>query len=185
LTVPHLDFDAIRAEIGGISGPILEAMAQMSPAQRRRANEILDRHEMDAAENSQLNPGAAAVLGKLRQDRRGIGVLTRNSHRSVQRICRIHKLVFDAVVTREDGPVKPDPFGVYRACEMIDVTPERTWLVGDYLFDLIAARRAGATSVLLSTNENYGDFLSKADHLIASLEELPGLIATAETADDL
>ncbi|MCK5272001.1 MAG: hypothetical protein KAJ52_05470, partial [Sedimentisphaerales bacterium] len=52
LTQPYLDFDQIRSEIGNIDGPILEAMEQMPPPQRRKALEILHRHEQEAAENS-------------------------------------------------------------------------------------------------------------------------------------
>ena len=45
LTVPALDFDAIRAEIGLPPGPILESLERLSQAERRRAEEILHRHE--------------------------------------------------------------------------------------------------------------------------------------------
>ena len=43
LTKPVLDFDAIRAEIGGIEGPILEAMVDLSPEDRARAELIVAR----------------------------------------------------------------------------------------------------------------------------------------------
>ena len=68
LTVPHLDFDAIRQEIGGISGPILEAMLKMSADDRRRCEDILHKHELDAAENSRLNPGAHSLLERLQRE---------------------------------------------------------------------------------------------------------------------
>jgi len=180
LTVPYLDFDAIRAEIGGIQGPILEALAGKSEAEKTRAFEIIHRHELDAAENSQLQEGAYEMLRTLRTEGRKIGLLTRNRHDSVERICAKHDLSFDVIVTREDGPIKPDPFGVTHACRMLGVQPEASCVVGDYLYDLIAGRRAGAISILLSVNQRYKEFLTEADYVIDRLPELPELIRKIE-----
>ena len=105
LTQPYLDFDQIRDEIGITQGPILEAMAQMTAEQQLRANDILITHELQAANNSRLNPGVHEMLADIRQKNRSIALVTRNSHDSVKRICQIHDLSFDTVVTREDGPV--------------------------------------------------------------------------------
>lgn len=50
----------------------------------------------------------------------------------------------------EQGLRKPNPVFLRRACEALDVAPERTWLIGDTLDrDVRCARRAGATAVLL------------------------------------
>ncbi|MCP4711432.1 MAG: HAD family phosphatase, partial [Planctomycetes bacterium] len=117
LTKPYLDFDQIRRDIGITQGPILEAMAQMTPEQQLRANNILIQHELDAANNSLLHPGVQQMLANIRQKNRSVALVTRNSPDSVKRICHIHNLEFDSVVTREDGPVKPDPFSVLKACE--------------------------------------------------------------------
>lgn len=180
LTRPVLDFDAIRREIGDVEGPLLEAMEQMSSAERQRAAAILERHERSAAENSELNGGVQELLAWLRGEGRAIGVVTRNQRRSVEKICEVHGLVFDAVVTREDGPAKPDPFGVRRVCELLGIASSRAVVVGDYVFDLISARRAGARGVLLTTNENHADFVAEADYVIDHLEELPAVIEKIE-----
>ena len=180
ITKPVLDFDQIRREIGGITGPILEAMEQMTAEQRRRADEVLDRHELVAAESSELNPGAAELLALLRGQGRLSAVVTRNKHQSVQRIRQIHDLHFDGVVTREDGPAKPDPFGVLRACEMMKVRAEECLMVGDYVFDLISGRRAGARSVLITTSEHHQEYMPEADYVIGELSELPGIIEGIE-----
>ncbi|MBN1435507.1 MAG: HAD family hydrolase [Sedimentisphaerales bacterium] len=180
ITVPHLDFDAIRAEIGAIQGPILEAMEHMSEEELARAEKILDRYEVEAAEQSKLNDGAAEVLASLSDEGRRIGVVTRNCHASVKRVAELHGLNFEAVITREDGPVKPDPFGVFEACRLLGVEAREACLVGDYVFDLMAARRAGSVSILLATNEKYNDFTHEADYVIHGLRELPGVVAEIE-----
>jgi len=67
LLVTPLDFDAIRAEIGLPEGmPILEAMGGLTDAERARANRVIDRHEAEAGEESQLMPGAERLLTWLR-----------------------------------------------------------------------------------------------------------------------
>jgi HAD superfamily hydrolase (TIGR01509 family) len=180
LTRPYLDFDRIRAEMGGLTGPIWEAMQKMPNEQRRQAEEILNRHEFEAAENSQLNPGAGDVIDQLRAQRRGVAVVTRNRHDSVRRICQLHKLRFDAVVTREDGPVKPDPFPVLLACQQMRVDPRSTLVVGDFLFDLQSGRNAGARSVLITTAENHRDFSHYADYVIDQLPQLLNIIDDLE-----
>ena len=176
LTQPYLDFDKIRSEIGDIDGPILEAMEQMSLSQRQKALEILHKYEQEAAENSSLNPGAYEIHAWLRNRNIPIGLVTRNQRSSVEYVCKAHNLDFDSVVTREDGPAKPDAFPVLRACESMGVSPKETLVVGDYLFDLISARRAGAHPVLISTNKNHTDFSHEADYVISSLNELPDVI---------
>ena len=180
LTRPYLDFDQIRAEIGGVEGPLLEAMEEMDAPERQRAGDILQRHELDAAENSQLNRGTNELLIYLQQRDFKVGVVTRNSRDSVERICRIHGLAFDAIVSREDGPAKPHPFPVQQVCKIMEVTPQQAVVVGDYLFDLMSARRAGAVSVLITTQKNHSDFHGEADYVIDVLSELPEVMARIE-----
>jgi len=176
ITRPCLDFDQIRAEMGLPPGPILEAMQRMKTQERRHAEEILHQHELHAALNAQLNPGVHEVVDYCRQRQCPLALATRNRRDSVQRVCAKHDLAFDCVVTREDGPAKPDPFAVLHACRTFAVDPADTLVVGDYLFDLLAGRRAGARTVLLATSPNHRDFMQHADFVIASLTQLPKIM---------
>ncbi len=181
LTQPFLDFDQIRKEMGGIKGPILEAMEKMDSTRRNEVESILLHHEKVAAQNAQLNPGAKDILKKLRQQKRKIGLLTRNSKASVQEISQNHGLEFDAIITREeDGPVKPDPHGFLRCCEYLEVSPNNTMMIGDYVFDLQCGNQAGATSVLICTNKDYKSFMDQADYSIHHLEEIHQIIKKLE-----
>ena len=69
ITAPYLDFDKIRTEIGldPDAGPLLEEMGKMTGADRKRAEEILYKHEHLAIEYSVLNTGAGETLNRLRQ----------------------------------------------------------------------------------------------------------------------
>lgn len=174
ITEPCLDFNLIRQHIGldADAGPILEAMEKMSSPARVKAEEVLYRHEQKAIEQSSLNDGAKEVLEKLRLGGMHIGVLTRNKRASVMAIAAKHQLRFDAVIGREDGPVKPDAFGIERLCEQFGVTPAETVMVGDYLFDLLCARAAGAIAVLLKNHAEAAGFADHADYVIENLSEV-------------
>ena len=178
ITRPFFDFDAIREEMGlpPDSGPILEIMAKMTPSQRKRTQDILTSHENQAVTESTLNDGARELLGALRQKDISIGILTRNKRCNAEAIARKHNLTFDAIVDREDGPVKPDAFGVLRLCEQFGTSPSETLVVGDYLYDLLSAKAAGAIAVLLKTHEKCDQFAEHADFTINSLDKILQII---------
>jgi HAD superfamily hydrolase (TIGR01549 family) len=178
ITQPYLDFNVIREEMGleKNCGPILEAMAKMTPSQRRRAETILHSHEEKAVAESTLNAGAQETLAGLQERRLPIGVLTRNRKDNAWAVAIKHGLHFDAVVGREDGPVKPHAFGVQHLCRGFAVEPAQTLVVGDYLFDLLCARAAGAIPVLLTNHERAEEFAAHADFTIAGLLELLPII---------
>lgn len=182
LTKPFLDFDRIRSEMGlsGSSLGILEAMDSMPEERRRQALAILDRHESDAAANSTLNEGVHELFAYLRQRGTPIGLLTRNTRQNALRVARQHHLEFDAIVDRTDGPVKPDEFGVLRLCEMFNVLPSETLVLGDFLHDIVSARNAGAIAVLMRTHPKAGEFENQADHSIQHLTDTIVLIKQLE-----
>lgn len=178
ITRPFFDFDAIREEMGlpADSGPILEAMEKMTTQERKRAEDILTSHENRAVTESTLNDGARETLDALRQKDISIGILTRNRRANAEAIARKHDLTFDAIVDREDGPVKPDAFGVLQLCRQFGAAPAETLVVGDYLYDLLSAKAAGAVAVLLKTHNECDRFAAHADFTINSLDKILDII---------
>jgi HAD superfamily hydrolase (TIGR01509 family) len=174
ITQPYFDFDVIREEMGleKDSGPVLESMEKMTPQQRQHAEEILHFHERRAVTESRLNAGAKQTLSALRKAGIHIGILTRNKRSNALAIARKHNLKFDAIVDREDGPVKPDAFGVLRICEQFGIKPEETLLVGDYLFDLLCAKAAGAVAVLLANHDRAAEFAGYADFTVENIGQI-------------
>ncbi len=178
ITQPYFDFDAIREEIGLAkdSGPVLESMEKMTAQQRQDAEKILHYHEQKAVTESKLNANAKQTLSALRAAGIHIGVLTRNKRSNALAIARKHKLKFDAVIDREDGPVKPDAFGILQLCRQFGVKPEESLLVGDYLFDLLCAKAAGAVAVLLVNHEQADEFTEHADFCIEDISRILEII---------
>jgi len=178
ITKPFFDFDSIRKEIGmdANGGPILEAMEKMTDPQRLRTQTILKKHEEKAVRESTLNSGAREALDELRKNSISIGILTRNIKDNAIAIAKKHNLRFDAIVDRNDGPVKPDAFGVLKLCDMLGSVPGETLVVGDYLFDLLSAKAAGAVPVLIKNHDKAEQFREHAEYVITALDEVLKII---------
>jgi len=175
LTKPYLNFDAIRDEIG-VEGPILEAMAAMNPTDRQRAEAILLRHEREAADNATLQEGAVKVVAACRAIGHPVAILTRNARAMVNLVLERHRITVDAMRTREDGAIKPSPEPVLSLCRQLQSDPRHSWMVGDYLFDVISGKQAGAKTVLMIGDKPLPDYAPQADHVIRKLDELLPLI---------
>jgi len=185
ITEPFFDFDAIRQQMGLApdAGPVLEAMEKMSARQRTEAERILRRQEDRAVTESRLNEGVNETFAWLRSSGINIGILTRNKKSNALAIEKKHNLKFDTVVDREDGPVKPDGFGVLEICRRFGVEPGRTLVVGDYLFDLLSAKAAGAVPVLLANHSRADEFAEHADFVIERIDQIPQIIARLATGE--
>jgi HAD superfamily hydrolase (TIGR01509 family) len=182
LLASRLAFDAVRTEIGLPPGsPIIEAMAAMTCAERKRADAILLRHEAEAADRSTLMPGAAELLEWLRSRNVKMAVLTRNSRASICRAVERHGLAFDAAITREDNKPKPSPDGVRILMEGCGAGPAETIVVGDYRFDIEAGASAGVRTIALVAEPK--DWAAGATWIARTLDEVRAILArvAAET----
>jgi HAD superfamily hydrolase (TIGR01509 family) len=145
-----LDFHAIRHEMGLPFGvPILEALAEIDPGPRLDGClRILDRHECAGAARATLMPGARELLDRLSSRGVPTGVFTRNNRASTAHVLERLGLRFDCVLTREDGPPKPDPRGLLRICSIWRMPVADVIFVGDYLHDINCGRAAGMRTML-------------------------------------
>lgn len=174
-----LDFDFIRRDLGIAPGRgILETIESMAPEDRRRAHGSLLAHELRSAHRAVLRDGAPEVLQALREANVPSALLTRNAGEVMRLILdRFDCLRFELAWSREDGPIKPEPDGVLRACSQLGVQPARTLCVGDFQYDIQAANAAGAVSVLLvPPPQPIPECAATADHTIRSLREVLALV---------
>jgi len=149
----------------------------MAPPRRREAAEWLERTELRAAEKARLAPGAVETLAALKTAGIRTALLTRNTRESMEKVIERFDLEFDLAWSRESGPIKPEPDGVLRACRALGAEPKRTACVGDFRYDIVAANAAGAISILMApAGGDRPDFAGLADHVIAELGELRGLL---------
>ena len=160
-----LNFPAIKQEIGCPQDmAILEYIGSQPIEKRVVLNKILEAHEANAARFSVPNKGAEACLSALKQKRVPMGIITRNSLKSVrsslQQFDGIKDNDFATVITRDAAPPKPSPEGIFKAAEEMGCLAAELTVVGDFRFDVIAGKRAGATTILL-TNGNESTMLSE------------------------
>ena len=123
-----------------------------------------------------------ALFGRLRSDGMRLGIATNDSEAGAEATLRpldiMHHLDFVAGYDSGHG-AKPAPGMVLAFAEHLKVDPTAVMMVGDSSHDLEAGRAAGAISVgVLTGSATEQDLAPFADHILADVDALPGLIAT-------
>ena len=180
LTVAVHDFAAIRDALGLPQGrPILEQLAELPDDEAERLRERLDVIEKDLVDKASAQTGAAHLLELLAERGAKMGILTRNSHENALltlEVCGMSQY-FDTgdVLGRESCEVKPSADGIHKLLDGWGANAGDAVMVGDFLFDLVAGREAGTTTVYLDTNGGF-EYRDQADVCVHDLGELARLI---------
>jgi HAD superfamily hydrolase (TIGR01509 family) len=180
----RLDFDAMRLAMGLPEGtPILEALSHLDPARASACRAILDEHELAGACRAALLPGVTPLLSALNEAGIRQAIATRNSRSITQRTLENRSLQVDFAFTRDDGPVKPDPWAASEACRRWELPPSEVVVIGDYRFDIECGRAAGCHTVLLTDPADPATYANteRADLLLRSLADYERLLAWLKT----
>jgi len=176
ITKPVLDFEAIRIELGLPSlEHISHQLSQMSEDKQHAAWQIIHKHEANARELQELQPGFLKVLELCRQHDLKIGLITLNVRHSVDQLCEKFNLQFDGIITREFEPIKPSPEPLLHLLRKWDIEPIESFMIGDYIHDIECANQAGAISCYFD-NPGAEDFSEQADHTVDSMAKLHDLL---------
>jgi len=139
-------------------------------------SERIERRQTEDTEGLLAIPGAVAALGALRSDRMAVVTSgTRPLARARLRAVGIEPpavMVFAGDVERG----KPDPEGYLTAARRLGADPAEALVVDDAPPGIEAGRAAGMATVALASTHD-ADELARADVVLESLEELPGLLA--------
>ena len=184
LTQPGaLDFPAIKEALGCPADETILEWVGIQPASRRtELMKILEAQEKVAAESSRPNKGSEECLSALKQSGILLGILTRNSLKSVENALQRFKDVsiddFAAVITRDCSLPKPHPDGVRQAANKMGIKPSELLMVGDFRFDVIAGKQAGARTVFLA---NRGQTAMKPgdpapDYTVSNINGIIGIV---------
>jgi HAD superfamily hydrolase (TIGR01548 family) len=107
-----------------------------------------------------LIPSRETLLELHRRSKPGMGIVTGRPRSDCDKFLRDFDLfdLFTAKYCMEDGPSKPDPEPVRRACELLGVTvSKKVVLVGDTPDDIQAAMSAGASGVGVVTPDSVSE----------------------------
>jgi HAD superfamily hydrolase (TIGR01509 family) len=181
LTIANHDFAAIRSALDLPSDkPILEALAQLPPAEAQPRWAKLYEIEREIAQTTQAQPGAGELLERLRSSRNNrIGILTRNAksvaHQTLAACGLLEFFAPEDILSRDCCAPKPEPDGILQLLQRWEATPDRGVMVGDYVFDLLAGRNAGTATVHLDVTGTF-EWPEHTDFCAIELAELSRMI---------
>jgi HAD superfamily hydrolase (TIGR01509 family) len=182
LTEPILDFVRIKQDMGCPQEiPILEWMLAQPRENQARIEAKLIGFEIEAAHSAVAAEGAADTVAWLKRQGYHLGIITRNCIRAVAVTLERCGLQIDCLWTREDRPHKPSGQAVVGLCGRMGVAASRAVVVGDYKFDLEAAREAGSAAVLLVHRDELPEWASLADVVIRRLTDLKDLLRARQS----
>ncbi len=125
---------------------------------------FLEFHDTRMFEITPLPAAEALVRGLWQAEIRCAIVTSKSQQRADQQLAFLGwSGLFDAVVGLSEGrKQKPDPHTLYLACAQIPCEIEETWMIGDGIADMQAARDAGVALVIGIANSFSADELHRA-----------------------
>ena len=152
-------------------------------AVRGKLYSILDRFEAESSKESTLFDGALGALDRLASSSVRLGVVTNSGALSASAVLDRYGLRsrFEFVLTRDDVEgMKPSPAGLQKAVSMLGIGAPDVFYVGDSIYDIRAARRAGVRMVSVATGNYPADRLRAegADHVVESIAGVPDVVAS-------
>lgn len=176
LTIAQHDFLAIKNELGiPIENDILTSLSQLPPNLREQKKLELDAIELKIAKLAKASYGCYHFLQKIKGFSKKLGILTRNSfNNSLETLEAAGISDFfshNDIVCREKTIPKPNPDGILYLMKQWNAFPEETIMVGDYLFDLEAGKKANVETIYIDPSGSF-PFLKEANYHITKLEDI-------------
>jgi HAD superfamily hydrolase (TIGR01509 family) len=180
LVSSELDFTLIKAQLNcPADQDLLNFIASLpSPYMREEAMDIVHQHELLDAQHAVLLPGVAQTVEYLNEIGIPMAIVTRNYNRAAALKLKNNPLPIETVLTRSDAPPKPDPSALNAIATLWELEQHKLIYVGDYLYDIQAAKNAKMRSCLYAPDE-IPDYAHQADYILHHFSEL------AELVDDL
>ncbi len=121
---------------------------------------------------SPLFTGSLEVLETLFSAGLKLGILSADSTQGVTNFVENHQLrpYIELIMGVDSGLSKPDPRLFLQACETMNVSPEKTLMIGDSQGDIAMAKNAGAAGVIgICWHTSSANHLNTADVIISDL----------------
>ncbi len=116
----------------------------------KRGFEEADKALPNRGNVSPLFTGSLEVLQTLCTQGLKLGILSADSTAGVMEFVKTHQLTpyIDLIMGVDSGLSKPDPRLFIQACEKMNVSPQKTLMIGDSQGDIAMAKNAGARGVI-------------------------------------
>jgi HAD superfamily hydrolase (TIGR01549 family) len=153
----------IHRKIGMSGGLLLRALSdevgrEFDDAMRKRLEQLHSEEFARLRPRIKPFPESNELLAGLREERIPFAIATSGDLKDVQPLLDLLELPDDVpIVSKKDAPnPKPDPTLFLKAAEMLHSRSEDTLVVGDSIWDMLAARRAHFLGIGLLTG-GYGE----------------------------
>ena len=144
-------FWGVRADIN-----IAKIFKGLSESKIKEIHEYYKRKKLEFKELIKLYPSTVPVLEELKGRKKyKLAVVTSTSKDVAVKILQSLDVLkyFEIVVGGHDTVYpKPAPDPILKACELLKVKPKQTVYIGDTMHDIVAAKAAGCTTVIVTTS---------------------------------
>jgi len=125
----------------------------------------------------EIQPYVREIFRDLKRNGIAIGIVTTKGRQEALAVLEDYNLPYDALVSNNDvRRIKPNAEPITKALEELGrPRPRETIMIGDHIFDMMAAKSAGCDCAGVLTGASTRDELKKAgaDYIINNLSELP------------
>lgn len=179
LVSSSLDFDAIRASLGCAKDvDLLDFVDTLSQKEKAEADELLIEYEINDALNATKLTGTDELLALLSQLAIPCAIVTRNCKQAALLKLSNNNIDIPILLTREDHKAKPAPDALLYLAKLWNTPAENILYVGDYLYDLQAAKNANTMSCLITYAKRVS-YANLANIVVNDLTELTDTIKQA------
>jgi phosphoglycolate phosphatase len=136
----------------GLTQALAHAAPDVPASKYLQLNERYKFHYGQSMNDISLFAGVLELLSALKQRNHLLAVATGKSRRGLDEALQAVELkgLFNASRTADQTANKPDPLMLHELMEELNVSPERTLVIGDTTHDLLMAQNAGCPSVAVS-----------------------------------
>lgn len=134
----------------------------------QKAYAIIEKIELEAAENGELFGGTRELLNNLKSRNILCGIITRNCAKAIKTVFPDILSYCPVVVCRDDiKNVKPHPQHLNTALKKLESLPQNTLMIGDHPLDIRTGRNSGTwTCGVLTGRCKRDDFIEAGADLI-------------------
>ncbi len=185
-TISHFNLKPIsddRIKNKLLGRPLKDELPKMYPTISNKTDEVVkyytDVFAHTFIEFESLQPHVNELFRRLKRDGIKIGLVTTRKRNVALAFTEKHAIPYDVLVSQNEVKnIKPDPESLVKALETLGSSSDDALMVGDHVFDIMAAASIDCDSVGVLTGISTKKELRQvgATYIIDNLEHLPGIM---------
>lgn len=151
----RLDFSGIRRKFfNGEPVRLLEEAEKLPAEKKIELLTAIEEEEIRGASQAVLIPGVTELIEWLESNHKKWCIVSRNCERGIRTGAEAMKITLPELLLHRDNTeyCKPDPRAFDEAAARMGLTSQECTAIGDFIYDIECARRAGARAVLVQNS---------------------------------